>query len=127
MAQVSTGTLKVNVTDDNCEEVLGANVAVKLGEQFIKGAATDPMGLASISNLEIGSYTVVVTYVGFHEYKQTVTISGNNIREIFVKLVPSDIELIEVIGNLVCTWMHLFHATRYWHFGINSCINYCMI
>ena len=38
------------------------------------------------------------------------------------------IELIEVIGILVCTWMHLFHAiSRYWHFGINSCSNYCMI
>jgi hypothetical protein len=97
LGQVTSGTIKVNVADEKGEAIIGANVVVKIGDQFIKGNATDVEGVATISNLEPTGYLIEVTNLGYNTHKQRVTVYSSNITEIFVKMVPDDIIMPEVI------------------------------
>ncbi|MGB0429396.1 MAG: carboxypeptidase regulatory-like domain-containing protein, partial [Bacteroidia bacterium] len=97
-SQVTTGTIKVTVTDDAGEAILGANVKILNDGAFIKGNATDPFGLATIANLEPGKYEVEISYVGFAKYLQkNVEVKSNGIRSIQAKLTPGDIKIDEVV------------------------------
>ncbi|MFY0673606.1 MAG: TonB-dependent receptor [Bacteroidia bacterium] len=97
-AQVQTGTVKVHVVDENGEDFLGANVAIYEGEKFIKGNSTDPFGLATIANIEPGTYSVKISFVGYAPYTQNnVTVGSNNIRSLEVEMQVESEELNEVI------------------------------
>ncbi|MBI1184281.1 TonB-dependent receptor [bacterium] len=96
-AQVQMGTIKVEVQDENGDGILGANVAVYIGEKFIKGDATDPFGLTSISGLEPGTYTVKVTFVGYKTYVEPVDVTANGIASMLIKMDPSFEEIPEVV------------------------------
>lgn len=96
-AQISFGTLKVEVSDENGESILGANVGVYSGDNFIKGASSDPYGLATIAGLEPGEYTVKVSYIGYATYLESIDIKANSIKTVLCKLEPSTEELNEVV------------------------------
>jgi outer membrane receptor protein involved in Fe transport len=96
-SQVTTGTIKVEVTDENGDEYLGANVKVLIGSNFIKGNATDPFGLATISNLEPGKYTVEVSAIGYATTKQDVTVYSSNVASLNIQLNVDVTGLGEVI------------------------------
>lgn len=92
-AQVSTGTIKVHVIDENGDDFLGANVAVYQGDKFIKGNASDPFGLATITNLEPGEYILKVSFVGYEYAEAKFKISAVNITYLEIELEPAKEEL----------------------------------
>src|SRR5688572_18474390 len=70
-AQVSTGTILGNVTD-NTGAVAGAQVtATNLGTQFSRNTLTDTEGHYSLQLLPVGDYKVVVSLTGFKNYEQS--------------------------------------------------------
>jgi len=63
------------VTDEKGTPVEGASVILKPGN---RGAATDARGLFVISNVEDGTYTLLVSYVGYTAYEKKIIVSGQN-------------------------------------------------
>ncbi|MGC9364379.1 MAG: TonB-dependent receptor [Fidelibacterota bacterium] len=62
------------------------------------GATTDRTGYFCILNVPVGTYTVMVSYVGYDEYSEAVTIGGSDERvTLNVELSPRSIEMGEVL------------------------------
>ena len=55
-----------------------ANVSVMQGGQLITGSVTDATGSFALE-LKDGSYTVVVSFMGYSEVKKEVTVSGKEL------------------------------------------------
>lgn len=62
-----------HVVDDNREAVIGANVFIK---EIGTGATTDKNGLFSI-DLDNGTYTVLISYVGFKNIEREIIVSDD--------------------------------------------------
>lgn len=87
------GTLNGRVVDSETGEGLpGANVYV---EEAQMGTSTDINGEFSIPNIEDGTYTITVSYVGFTEITREVEIEGETTIEF--ELVESAAELDELV------------------------------
>ena len=69
-AYAQTGALKGKVIDENGEVVMFATVAIKKDGSVITGTQTDFDGKYQFDSLAVGTYDVVVSYVGY----QTKTI-----------------------------------------------------
>jgi hypothetical protein len=91
--QITTGTLKVHVVDENGDDFLGTYVAVFQDDKFIKGNASDPFGFATITNLESGEYILKVSYVGCENAEVKFKISAVNITYLEIELEPAKEEL----------------------------------
>jgi hypothetical protein len=61
------------VLDDNRESVIGANVYIK---EIGTGDTTDKNGMFSIE-IDNGTYTVLISYVGFKNVERQITVSGD--------------------------------------------------
>lgn len=83
-----TGTIKNINNDSPLEEV--SVYFPELG----KGAVTDTKGKFIMDNLPSGNYKLVVSYLGFLTYAQTIEIPS---KEVIILLTPSVIEMEEVI------------------------------
>lgn len=59
------------LTDENGQPILGANLILKESRQ---GAATDADGRYLIEKVKPGTYTLVVTYVGYQEVRQELVV-----------------------------------------------------
>lgn len=72
MAQ--TGSINGRVSDaSNDSPLIGANVVL---EGTSQGAATDADGRYSISQVDPGDYTIMVSYIGFKVFKTDVTVKA---------------------------------------------------
>ncbi|MFB9080734.1 TonB-dependent receptor domain-containing protein [Flavobacterium procerum] len=80
-----------HVFDENNEPVIGANVYIK---ELASGATTDQNGTFSI-DIEKGSYTVLISYVGFQNKEKEITVSDN--AKIDFKMEADSQELDQVI------------------------------
>ena len=70
VATAQLGTIKGTITDGQTGEALiGANVFL---ERTSYGAATDTKGMFTIQNVLQGPYTLVVSYIGYEQYRQPV-------------------------------------------------------
>jgi len=67
----TTGDLQGKVLDDNGEPLSYANVALYKGDNLVRGTSTDFDGLYNFSNIEAGTYDLVVSYVGLPTKKTT--------------------------------------------------------
>ncbi|WP_372633535.1 SusC/RagA family TonB-linked outer membrane protein [Fodinibius sp.] len=94
MAFAQTGSITGQVIDNNGESVPGANVLLVESGQ---GTATNAEGNYTISNVEAGTYTLRVTFVGFTEYTQQVAIESGETVEVDVTLEAGEIGLEEVV------------------------------
>lgn len=94
---VSQESSSVNgyVTDvQTGETLISANIAVM---ERNRGTSTNTSGYYSITNLEPGVYTVVASYIGYHQFEQEIEISpGQNLR-LDIEMVPQEMELETVI------------------------------
>jgi hypothetical protein len=90
-AQVNvTGT----VTDRNTGELLpGVNVFV---QQLQRGDATNLDGEFSIANVPSGTYTLVVTFIGYERYQTSLTV-GNVDLNLDIELTPTITALDDVV------------------------------
>ncbi|SHF31562.1 TonB-linked outer membrane protein, SusC/RagA family [Fodinibius roseus] len=94
VAFAQTGSITGQVIDNNGESVPGANVLLVESGQ---GTATNAEGNYTISSVEAGTYTLRVTFVGFAEYNQQVTIESGETAEVNVTLRAGAIDLDEVV------------------------------
>jgi len=72
-AQGSKGTIRGRVTDPSGGALVGAQIIL---EQNGVSVVSDAQGQFFINNLEPGSYTVEVSYVGFTPFKKDVAVAA---------------------------------------------------
>ena len=81
--QGGKGTIAGRVTDSSSGALIGAQVTVQpIGLSVV----SDARGQFFINDLEPGSYTVTVSYVGFEAFTQTVTVTAGQTANVDVKL-----------------------------------------
>lgn len=91
-----TATLRGKVTDAQSGEGLTANVRVT-ATGVSTGAACDPDGNFTVSNLAPGTYTVTVTILSHVTRTQTVTLAAGESKTLNIALTESGIELNGVV------------------------------
>ena len=90
-----TGTIVGRVVDESTGDYLpGANVFLR-GTTF--GSATDRRGEFRIENIQPGSYTLVVDYIGYEEYSITVPVTLEKVIHLDISLKASYIEFEEIV------------------------------
>ena len=82
------------ITDSNTgEPVPGANIFI---QQLERGAVTDFDGEFVIENVSAGTYTVVITFVGYQRQQQSVTVGNQNV-QLNIALQPEILGLDDVV------------------------------
>lgn len=91
------GGIKGSISDKamNNEPLLMANVQIKGDDTVIQ---TNFHGNYEISNLEPGTYTLVVSYLGYEHEEVAVVIEENRIAKIDTQLSPIQISFGDVVG-----------------------------
>lgn len=86
-------TLKGSVTDTNTNEpLIFANIYLP---QLEKGATTDDKGNFALKNIPKGTYSVIVSIIGYETLSQNISFPYSN--SLDFKLIPSAIEMEEII------------------------------
>lgn len=89
-------TLKGTVRDSETGQLLpAANVIVqRSGDSQKTGAASDLHGAFEITGLEPGTYTVIVSYIGYAKYtKPDITLRPGETRVLDIELVPTGLRV----------------------------------
>src|SRR6267154_1994608 len=82
-AQSGKGTIAGRVTDSSSGALVGAQVTVQpTGVSVV----SDARGQFFINDLEPGSYTVTITYVGFEAFTQTLKVAAGQAANVEAKL-----------------------------------------
>lgn len=92
-AQAQTGNIQGTITDENGIYVPGANVYI---ESLSKGAITDFDGRFTLVGIAAGTYTLNISYLGYADVEQEVTVSNGQTTAVSIVLNPSNVELDEV-------------------------------
>ena len=92
-AQAQTGNIQGTITDENGIYVPGANVYI---ESISKGAITDFDGRFTLVTIPEGSYTLRVTYMGYADVEQEVSVASGKTSSVNIVLNPTNFELDEV-------------------------------
>jgi len=82
-AQVNSAKIIGTITDSTGTPVTYATIGLL---NTTKGATTDTKGNFSLSNLPAGSFTVVITAVGYHTQRETLQLAEKEIKELNVSL-----------------------------------------
>ncbi|MBY0476459.1 MAG: TonB-dependent receptor [Chitinophagaceae bacterium] len=93
-AQQIQGTIKGKITTADNKPGEGVTVLVK---NSVKTAVADNEGAFEIKNLQPGSYTLVISLVGYKDAEQDVLVEPGKTSSIDVQLTLSDKELNEVV------------------------------
>src|SRR5699024_386483 len=94
MAFAQTGSITGKVTNEKGEPVPTANVLLMETNQ---GAATNLEGEYTISNVDPGTYTLRVTFVGYKDYKTKVTVEAGQTLTKNVTLEQEAVGLDELV------------------------------
>src|SRR6266478_5012587 len=89
-AQGSKGTIRGRVTDPSGGALVGAQIIL---EQNGVSVVSDAQGQFFINNLEPGSYTVEVSYVGFTPFKKDVAVAAGQTQSVDTKLEVQSVNL----------------------------------
>ena len=85
------GIISGFVSDSSSGEALiGANVII---QETGQGMATDMNGYYIIQNINPGTYTIMISYVGFRVYRKKITLSS-------AESIKKDIEMVEDLVEL---------------------------
>lgn len=91
----NTGTIQGVVIERTTDEPIpGANVII---EELGVGAATDVDGAYTITNVPPGSYTLVVSFIGFRRYQTSVEVDPGEIVNQNIQLIEDRLGLEEVV------------------------------
>jgi len=100
-ALAQTGSVTGTITDDQTGSTLpGANVFL---ERTSLGAAADANGVYTIANVPAGSYTLVVSYVGYVQFRQNISVADGQATSLDIKLKPSSVQLNPVVVTAIGT------------------------
>lgn len=95
MGQPPAGRLSGIVIDASGEEPLpGATVFI---EETGQGTAADRNGEFSLAALKAGSYTLVVSYMGYHAQTEKITLRAGEAKRMTIRLRPEAKSLGEVV------------------------------
>jgi len=87
--------LQGTVTDETTDEpLIGATIFILETEQ---GTTTNNDGEFELTGLQAGTFTVRVTFIGYDEFLQGVTISSGQMQNLDVALAPSALGLDELV------------------------------
>ncbi|MFT6960149.1 MAG: iron complex outermembrane receptor protein, partial [Polaribacter sp.] len=95
LANAQSFTLSGKVVDENKKPLAGASILVK---EIKKGASTDFEGNFSF-NLEKGTYTVEVSFLGYNTISEKITLSNDE--EYVIELQTGSTVLEEVLVSAV--------------------------
>src|SRR6266478_4129986 len=82
-AQSGKGSIAGRVTDSSSGALIGAQVMVQAKSVSV---VSDAHGQFFINDLEPGSYTVTITYVGFQSFTKTVSVAAGQAASVEAKL-----------------------------------------
>ena len=86
------------VTDASNEQPLqGATVALRSGNDLVAGTATDGDGYFVINRVPPGTYEMVVSYVGFSSWTESLDLSAGNVRDFRIALSMRAAEIDELV------------------------------
>ncbi len=97
ISSAQTGNIQGTITDENGISVPGANVVIAaLG----KGAISDFDGRFTFVNIPEGTYQLKLTYLGYADEDQEVSITSGQTTSVSINLSPKSVELdaVEVTG-----------------------------
>ena len=89
-AQSGKGAIAGHVTDSSGGALIGAQAAVQPGGVNV---ASDGRGQFFVNDLDPGSYTVTVTYVGFEPFTQTLDVTAGRAASVDAKLEVESVSL----------------------------------
>ena len=87
------GNIQGVITDDNGITVPGATIVI---EELKKGAVSDFNGKFTIVDVPKGTYTLLIQYLGYADYKEEVTLTESQTTAINIILASQSTELNEV-------------------------------
>lgn len=86
--------IKGSVSDSISQEVLsGATVILNQREAI---TTTDQLGNFKFDNLEDGTYTIRITFIGYRPYELIIRVSNDETKWVQIKLSPSSMRLDEI-------------------------------
>tara|TARA_R110002111_G_scaffold103778_5_gene160954 strand:+ start:10491 stop:12986 length:2496 start_codon:yes stop_codon:yes gene_type:complete len=94
MAAQNSGSIKGMISEASGSPLSGATVYIK---SLDKGTVTDYDGNFVLDNLEIGTYDVTISYVGFATTHQSVSVMAGKVTTLNTSLKESDSILNEVV------------------------------
>ena len=91
------GNLQGKISDENGITVPGANIVIS---ELNKGVISDFDGNFTIVNVPAGNYTLSITYLGYSDIQQEITVEADKTTPISVFITPKTLELdgVEVLG-----------------------------
>ncbi|HLR32669.1 MAG TPA: TonB-dependent receptor, partial [Fodinibius sp.] len=91
----STASVSGYIVDAKSGETLiSANIAIKDSK---KGSSTNAAGYFSLPDLEPGSHTLLVSYIGYRRYEKQIALGPGESRRIDIELIPEDYRLDELV------------------------------
>tara|TARA_B100001250_G_scaffold3837_1_gene3228 strand:- start:202 stop:4326 length:4125 start_codon:yes stop_codon:yes gene_type:complete len=85
------GSISGKVTDSaNGNPLIGANVII---DETSQGAASDAKGRYAIKELNPGSYTIRVSYIGYRDYMENIEVINGEKKSLDLALQPEAIEM----------------------------------
>ena len=100
-ANIFAAQVTGRVTDAATQQAIDfANVSLMQGEQLVTGAITDEKGAFSIEVAD-GKYTLVVSFMGYSEYRHEVNVNGKavNVGRIALKEDSKVLQDVEVVAQ----------------------------
>jgi TonB-dependent receptor len=96
-AQAQNGNIAGNISDQNGLLLPGANIII---ESLNRGAISDFDGRFTFVNVPEGAYTIRITYIGYGEVEEEITVTSNETATISITLISQSVELegAEVLG-----------------------------
>ena len=85
---VWAATLSGFVTDGTSGESLPYSNVVLSGATSPLGALSNVDGYYAVQHIPPGEYTIVVSYIGYRSFVDTIRFSGAELRELNVQLIP---------------------------------------
>lgn len=90
MATAQNGTITGVVTNASKEPLIGATVFI---ENTSRGTTTEMDGSFTLSDLDDGAYPVVITFVGYENFRKVVNVRGDETITLNATLLESSVSL----------------------------------
>ena len=113
MAFAQSGSVTGQVTDFDTEEPIpGVNVLI---QELSRGAATDVNGEFEITNVPSGTYTLVVTFIGYDRYEESIAVENSELN-----LDISLSESLAALDDVVVTAFGIERESRALTYGVSE-------
>jgi len=95
-SNVNGYTLSIKVTDETGQPLPGATINIE-GPR-VESVGTDSNGLLQMPNVDVGSYTVTISFVGYEKYVTKVNVLSNTTYNVVLKASPNSLNEVRIVG-----------------------------